>query len=314
MKKAVSLFLALALSCSMFAGCNSAVTGSSTSSDASSAASEQESSAAESTADESEAASSSEEYTDLSGSLRLTGSTSMQEVCEKLGEAFMAKYPDVTFEKGGAGSGEAPTAVTEGTANIGDLSRELKDDENPDQFTAVTIALDGIAVIVNKDSQVENLTQDQIKQIFTGEITNWSEVGGADGTIKVIGREAASGTRDGFESILGIKDETVYSVEQNATGAVISAVASDPTAIGYVSLANVENTQENIKAVSVDDVAPSVDTVADGSYVLQRPFVQIFKKGSTDELVMAWFDFLASDEGQQIIEEEGLVPQEINIQ
>ena len=226
----------------------------------------------------------------------------------------MAKYPDVTFEKGGAGSGEAPTAVTEGTANIGDLSRELKDDENPDQFTAVTIALDGIAVIVNKDSQVENLTQDQIKQIFTGEITNWSEVGGADGTIKVIGREAASGTRDGFESILGIEDETVYSVEQNATGAVISAVASDPTAIGYVSLANVENTQENIKAVSVDDVAPSVDTVADGSYVLQRPFVQIFKKGSTDELVMAWFDFLASDEGQQIIEEEGLVPQEINIQ
>lgn len=300
MKKGISILMAAILACSLFAGCGSTVSGTPSAGESSSAADSVKPEASSSNAE-----------SKLSGNLTLTGSTSMQEVCEKLGEKFVELHPDVNFLKNGAGSGEAPTAVMNGTAGIGDLSRVLKDSENPDQFTAVTIALDGIAVIINKESAVENLTQEQIKQIYTGEITDWSQVGGAAGAIKAIGREAASGTRDGFESILGIKDEAKYAVEQNATGAVISAVSSDKSAIGYVSLANVEHTKESIKAVQVDGVTPSMDTVADGTYKLQRPFVQIYKKGSTDPLVAAWFEFLKSAQGKQIIEDSGLVAQEI---
>lgn len=297
MKKVISLVLALALSCALFAGCSSTVSGTPNSS---TPAANQETSSQDATGG------------DLSGKLTMTGSTSMAEVCNALGEAFHEKYPDVTVEKGGTGSGEAVPAVTQGTALLGDLSRALKDDENPDDFTAVTLCLDGIGVVVNKDSAVEDLTHEQIAKIFTGEITNWSEVGGEDAPITVVGREAASGTRDGFESIFDVKEKAKYALELQETGLVVSKVASDKNAIGYVSLASVDE-EKGIKAVKVDGTEATEENVANGTYTVQRPFVQIYKKGSTDPLIKAWFEFLASDEGQKIIADKGLVPQEIEV-
>lgn len=300
MKKVISLVLAAVLCCALFAGCNSTVTGTQSSSTPSSQSS--------SKADES----SKDTQSKLSGKLTMTGSTSMADLCNAMGEAFAEKYPDVTVEKGGTGSGEAVPAVTQGTALLGDLSRALKDEENPDDFTAVTLCLDGIGVVVNKDSKVSNLTKEQITKIFTGEITNWSEVGGDDGAITVVGREAASGTRDGFESIFGVKEKAKYALELQETGLVVSKVASDKNSIGYVSLASV-NEEKGIKAVDVDGVKATEENVANGTYTVQRPFVQIYKKGSTDPLIKAWFEFMASDEGQSIIKDKGLVPQEIKL-
>lgn len=216
----------------------------------------------------------------------------------------MEKYPQVTVEKGGTGSGDAVKAVNSGTALIGDLSRNLKDEEKPADFEIVQIAIDGIAVAVNPQNKVDTLTSEQIAKIYTGEITNWKDVGGADQKITVIGREATSGTRDGFESILKIKEKTKLAAELSSTGEVVSKVGSDPAAIGYISL---DSVNESVKAVTVDNVKPSEDTVKDGTYKLQRPFIEIYKKGSDNELVKAWFDFIASSEGQKIIKEAGLV-------
>lgn len=296
MKKGISLVMAAVLCLALFTGCNSTVTGTPTSSIQSS----------------SQSGSSKDTTSKLSGKLTMTGSTSMAELCNALGEAFHEKNPDVTVEKGGTGSGEAVPAVTQGTALLGDLSRAMKDEENPDNFTAVTMCLDGIGVIVNKDSKVSALTKDQIKQIFTGEITNWSQVGGGDAAITVVGREAASGTRDGFESIFGVKEKAKYALELQETGLVVSKVSSDKNAVGYVSLASVDE-GKGIKAVDVDGVKATEENVANGTYVVQRPFVQIFKKGSTDPLIKAWFEFMKSDEGQKIIEDKGLVPQKIKL-
>lgn len=296
MKKVISLVLALALCCALFAGCSSTISGTPNSG---TPASNQEASSQDSAAT-------------LSGKLTMTGSTSMAEVCNALGEAFREKYPDVTVEKGGTGSGEAVPAVTQGTALLGDLSRALKDNENPDDFTAVTLCLDGIGVVINKDSPVEDLTHEEIAKIFTGEITNWSAVGGEDAPITVVGREAASGTRDGFESIFDVKEKAKYALELQETGLVVSKVASDKNAIGYVSLASVDE-EKGIKAVKVDGIEATEENVANGTYTVQRPFVQIYKKGSTDPLIKAWFTFMASEEGQRIITDKGLVPQEIVI-
>lgn len=306
MKKITSIVLAGLMALSLFAGCSSEVT-----------STDDGSSAAESSSSQSDAQAESDEgsedpYAGLSGTLTLNGSTSMTAVCNALGEAFMAKYPDVTVEKANTGSGSAVTAVNDGTALIGDLSREVKEEEDPDgKFTKVTIALDGIAIAVNPENPVTNLTSEQITQIFAGEITNWSEVGGNDAAITVIGREAGSGTRDGFESIFGFGDDLqcAYAAEVQETGIVVSRVASDPAAIGYVSLASVS---DEIKAVSVDDVEATEENVSNGSYVVQRPFVEIYNKGTDSDLVMAWFDFLKSDEGQQIIADQNLVTVDID--
>lgn len=291
MKKIVSaVLMAAVLSSTMvFSGCSSTVTPAS--STGSAAASSAASSATASTFD-------------LKGSLHTTGSTSMQKVCDALGEAFKEKYPNVTFLKDGTGSGEAAAAVTNGTAQIGDLSRKLKDSETPDAFTTVQIAIDGIAIVVNPANKVTNLTKDQITKIFTGAITDWKDVGGEAGKITVIGREAASGTRDGFESYAGIKDKAKYAAEVTSTGEVITKVASDKLAIGYASLDAVDKT---VVATKVENVAPSEATIVDGTYPVQRPFIQIYKKGSTDPIVKAWFEFVASDEGQQVIKKAGLV-------
>lgn len=190
---------------------------------------------------------------------------------------------------------------------IGDLSRELKDSENPDQFEVVQIATDGIAIAVHKDNPVSDLTQEQIAKIFTGEITNWSEVGGQDQAITVLGREASSGTRDGFEAIFGVEGEAKYAAELTSTGEVLNRVASDPAAVGYISLASVS---PSIKAVKVDGVEATDENIVNGTYKVSRPFIQIYKKGTDSELVKAWFDFVKSDEGKQVIEDVGLIPAE----
>lgn len=306
MKKFASILLAGLMALSLFAGCSSEVT----STDDGSSAAQASSSGAESQAESN--GSSEDAYAGLSGTLTLNGSTSMTAVCNALGEAFMAKYDGVTVEKANTGSGSAVTAVNDGTALIGDLSRKVKDDEDPDgKFTKVTIALDGIAIAVNPENSVDALTSEQIEKIFAGEITNWSEVGGDDVAITVIGREEGSGTRDGFENIFGFGEDKkcAYAAEVQETGIVVSKVASDPSAIGYVSLASVN---DEIKAVSVDGVEATEENVSNGTYVVQRPFVQIYTKGTDSELVKAWFDFLKSDEGQQIIADQKLVTVDID--
>lgn len=306
MKKFASVLLAGLMALSLFAGCSSEVTSTDDGSSAAQAFSNGTESQAESNG------SSEDAYAGLSGTLTLNGSTSMTAVCNALGEAFMAKYDGVTVEKANTGSGSAVTAVNDGTALIGDLSRKVKDDEDPDEkFTKVTIALDGIAIAVNPENSVDALTSEQIEKIFAGEITNWSEVGGDDAEITVIGREEGSGTRDGFENIFGFGEDKkcAYAAEVQETGIVVSKVASDPSAIGYVSLASVN---DEIKAVSVDGVEATEENVSNGTYVVQRPFVQIYTKGTDSELVKAWFDFLKSDEGQQIIADQKLVTVDID--
>ena len=241
----------------------------------------------------------------LSGFLTLTGSTSMSDVGSALAEAFMTEHPDVTVSVGGNGSGEGPTAVTDGTAQIGMLSRDLKDSESPDSFDKYIIGFDGIAVIVNTDNSVKALTAEQITKIFTGEITNWKDVGGEDAIIQCIGREAASGTRGAFEELMDVEDVCVYAEEQNSTGVVKQSVAGNPNAIGYVSLSSVDN---SIIAVEIDGVSATVEKVTSGTYTLQRPFVMIVKKGSTDELANAFMEYVFSEAGQQIIGDDGVVP------
>ena len=264
---------------------------------ASSAAASSTSAAAGSTASSTAAA--------LSGNVATGGSTSMKNVIAALTEGFAEVEPGVTVSYDPTGSGAGITGATDKTLDIGLSSRALKDDEKAD-VDGTTIALDGIAIIVNNASKVEDLTVDQLKQMFTGEITNWSEVGGDDGEIVLIGREAGSGTRDGFESIVDVKDSCKYAQELTATGAVISAVEANPLAIGYASLSAVGDT---VKMVTVGGVECSEDTVKDGSYEVQRPFVFVTNKSVTlSEQAQAFFDFAVSADAADLIRTAGAVP------
>lgn len=264
---------------------------------ASSAAASSTSAAAGSTASSTAAA--------LSGNVAAGGSTSMKNVIAALTEGFAEVEPGVTVSYDPTGSGAGITGAADKTLDIGLSSRALKDDEKAD-VEGTTIALDGIAIIVNNASKVENLTVDQLKQMFTGEITNWSEVGGDDGEIVLIGREAGSGTRDGFESIVDVKDSCKYAQELTATGAVISAVEANPLAIGYASLSAVGDT---VKMVTVGGVECSEETVKDGSYEVQRPFVFVTNKSVTlSEQAQAFFDFATSADAADLIRTAGAVP------
>ena len=241
----------------------------------------------------------------LSGNVAAGGSTSMKNVIAALTEGFAEVEPGVTVSYDPTGSGAGITGAADKTLDIGLSSRALKDDEKAD-VDGTTIALDGIAIIVNNASKVEDLTVDQLKQMFTGEITNWSEVGGDDGEIVLIGREAGSGTRDGFESIVDVKDSCKYAQELTATGAVISAVEANPLAIGYASLSAVGDT---VKMVTVGGVECSEDTVKDGSYEVQRPFVFVTNKSVTlSEQAQAFFDFATSADAADLIRTAGAVP------
>ena len=241
----------------------------------------------------------------LSGNVATGGSTSMKNVIAALTEGFAEVEPGVTVSYDPTGSGAGITGAADKTLDIGLSSRALKDDEKAD-VEGTTIALDGIAIIVNNASKVENLTVDQLKQMFTGEITNWSEVGGDDGEIVLIGREAGSGTRDGFESIVEVKDSCKYAQELTATGAVISAVEANPLAIGYASLSAVGDT---VKMVTVGGVECSEETVKDGSYEVQRPFVFVTNKSvALSEQAQAFFDFATSADAADLIRTAGAVP------
>ena len=246
--------------------------------------------------------------TDLSGSVTTNGSTSMEKVVLTLNEQFMIDHPDVKASYDPTGSSTGIEAAKNGSADIGLASRALKDEEVADGLKSTTLALDGIAIIVNADSAISDLTVEQIAQIFKGEVTNWSEMGGADGAIACIGREGGSGTRDGFESITGTEDLCVLSQELTSTGAVIEAAKSNPQAIGYASLSAVEG-QEGIKAITVNGVACSEETVLDGSYEIQRPFILVTKEGETlSEAAQAWFDWATSAAASDLIRAAGAVP------
>ena len=241
----------------------------------------------------------------LSGNVATGGSTSMKNVIAALTEGFAEVEPGVTVSYDPTGSGAGITGATDKTLDIGLSSRALKDDEKND-VDGTVIALDGIAIIVNKASKVEDLTVDQLKQMFTGEITNWKDVGGDDGEIVLVGREAGSGTRDGFESIVDVKDSCKYAQELTATGAVISAVEANPLAIGYASLSAVGDT---VKMVTVGGVECSEETVKDGSYEVQRPFVFVTNKSVTlSEQAQAFFDFATSADAADLIRTAGAVP------
>ena len=243
--------------------------------------------------------------TELTGSVATDGSTSMKSVIGALGESFQSANSGVTFTYNPTGSGSGIQAVSEGRCDIGLSSRALKDDEKA-TLTETVVALDGIAMIVNPENPVSDLTVEQIADIYTGKITNWSEVGGNDAEIVLIGREAGSGTRDGFESITGTKDACQYRQELTSTGDVITTVSQNPDAIGYASLAALKDT---VKALTVGGVAPTEDTVKDGSYVIQRPFVLVTKTGETlSDNAQKFFDFALSAEAAQYITTAGAVP------
>lgn len=241
----------------------------------------------------------------VGGSVSTDGSTSMEKVIGALGESFMAANEGVTFTYNSTGSGSGITAVSEGRCDIGLSSRSLKDEEKANGLKETVLAYDGIAIIVNPENPVENLTIEEITKIYTGEITNWKEVGGQDAEIVLIGREAGSGTRDGFESITDTKDACKYRQELTSTGDVITTVGQNPDAIGYASLASVK---DSVKAVSVDGIVPSEDTVKDGTYKIQRPFVLVTKEGTElSKTAQAFFDYVTSPEAADIISKAGAV-------
>ena len=288
MKKTLALILTLALSLAALTGCGSKTeTPADTNTDSSA---QTEAPAA------------------LSGSVSTNGSTSMEKVIGALSEQFMADNSGVTVTYDPTGSGAGIEAASNGSADIGLASRALKDEEKVGGLTETVVALDGIAVIVNADSKVADLTVEQIGKIFTGEITDWSEVGGDAGTISCIGREAGSGTRDGFESITGTKDACKLDQELTSTGGVIEAVAGNPNAIGYASLSAVEG-KNTVKAVTVGGVACTEETVLNGSYAIQRPFVLVTKTGETQSpAAQAFFDYATSSAASQLIKAAGAVP------
>ena len=246
--------------------------------------------------------------TTLSGTVSTDGSTSMEKVINSLGESFMAMNKDVKFTYNPTGSGSGIQAVSEGRCDIGLSSRALKDDEKASGLVETVVALDGIAIVVNPENPVSDLDIDTIAKIYTGEITNWKDVGGNDAEIVLIGREAGSGTRDGFESITDTKDACQYRQELTSTGGVIEAVAGNPNAIGYASLSAVEG-KNTVKAVTVGGVACTEETVLNGSYAIQRPFVLVTKTGETlSDAAQAFFDYATSTAANDLIKAAGAVP------
>ena len=280
MKKIITAILSTLIAGSMLTACGGNTTGTDTAADTSSASSQ-------------------------SATVSTDGSTSMEKVIGYLSESYMEENKNVKVTYNPTGSGSGIQAVSEGRCDIGLSSRDLKDDEKQ-TLDQTVVAIDGIAIIVNPENNVENLSVEQIAKIYTGEITNWSEVGANDAPIVLIGREAASGTRDGFEAITDTKDKCQYGQELTSTGDVIQTVASNPNAIGYASLASVKDT---VKVVNVDNVAPSKETIQDGSYKIQRDFVLVTKKDtplSTE--AQKFFDFATSKDADTLIEQAGAIP------
>ena len=292
MKKSLAMLLSLTLCAGLFAGCSNSGSGTPSAEPTQAPASV-------------EPAQTSSEPAKLSGNVATDGSTSMEKIIGSLGEAFMEMNPDVNFTYNPTGSGTGIQAAIDGTCDIGLSSRALKDEEKA-SLTETIVALDGIAIIVNPANPVSDLSVEQIAQIYTGEITNWKDVGGDDLEISLIGREAGSGTRDGFETITGTKEACKYNQELTSTGDVITTVAGNPSAIGYASLSAVK---DSVKALTVGGVAPSEETVLDGTYTIQRPFVLATRTGEAlSEAAQAFFDFATSADANEIIAAAGAVP------
>ena len=288
MKKIISIALIAVLALALLAGCGSSAAPAATTAPAADSA-----------------APSTEAPAELSGTVATDGSTSMEKVIGALGEAFMEQNKGVTFTYNPTGSGSGITAVGEGRCDIGLSSRALKDDEKASGLKETVLALDGIAVIVNPANPVSVFNVEATAKIYTGEITNWKEVGGNDAEIVLIGREAGSGTRDGFESITDTKDSCKYRQELTSTGDVITTVSTNPDAIGYASLAALK---DNVKALTVGGIAPTEDTVKDGSYVIQRPFVLVTKDGAElSTAAQAFFDYATSADAADLIAAAGAV-------
>ncbi len=309
MKKLIALLMAMAMAFSLVA-CGSS---SQSSTDEDTTTTEASTTEEETATDDTEEADTTEETedttaaanTDISGSVSTNGSTSMEKVMSILIEAFEEQYPSVTVTYDATGSGSGITAATEGSADIGLASRDLKEDETG--LTAYVVALDGIAVIVNPSNGVEDLSLEQIAGLFNGTITNWSEVGGEDMEVAVIGREAGSGTRDGFESVVGVEDACVYDQELTSTGAVITAVAQNQYAIGYASLSEAAE-DDSVKMVTVDGVAASEETVKDGTYSIQRDFNMVVNDSATlSDAAQAFLDFCLSEDVADYISQAGAI-------
>lgn len=243
---------------------------------------------------------------ELSGSVTMAGSTSMEKLANAAAESFMEANPGVTVTAEFTGSSAGVEAVSAGSVDIGNSSRALKDSEKEAGVVENIVAIDGIAVVVDPANTVTGLTKQQLTDIYTGVVKNWSEVGGQDSVIIVVGREAGSGTRGAFEEILEVEDACTYANELDSTGAVMAKVASTPGAIGYVSLDVID---ESVTAVALDGVEPTVDNIKSGSYFLSRPFVMATKGeiSQQSEAVQAWFNYLASEEGKEVITAVGLI-------
>ncbi len=299
MNSIVKRIMAAGVTALMIAGSMTACSGSSSSS---SSTAESSTASSQSTASSETAA----KDANVSGTITLAGSTSMEKLCEAMSEAFMEAYPDVTVTVEYTGSGAGIESVTSGSVDIGDSSRSLTDDEKAKGAVENIVAIDGIAVITDTDNTVANLTTEELAKIYTGEITNWKELGGNDEAIVVIGREAGSGTRGAFEELLEVEDKCAYAQELDSTGAVLAKVASTPGAIGYVSLDVVD---DSVNAVSLNGVEATEANILAGDYLLSRPFVMatMGEISEQSELIQTWFSYIESDEGQSVISDLGLI-------
>ena len=247
-----------------------------------------------------------EESVELNGTIKLAGSTSMEKLCEAMSESFMERNPGVTVTVEYTGSGAGLESLAAGSVDIGNASRGLKDEEKASGVVENIVAIDGIAVITNKSCSIKDVTSKDLAKIYSGEITDWAELGGKEQPIIVIGREAGSGTRDAFEELLEVKDGCAYAQELDSTGAVLAKVATTPGAIGYVSLDVVDDTVSGLK---IDGVEPTEEEILAGNYMLQRPFVMATKGeiSEQNELVQAWFNYINSDDGKEVIKQVGLI-------
>lgn len=297
-KKLIAAICTAALMTAALTGCGSNGTATDTTADTTQTEAA-DASAADTTAEEDTAA-------DLSGTISLAGSTSMEKLCEAMSESFMEKYPGITVTVEYTGSGAGLESLASGSVDIGDASRSLKDEEKAAGSVENIVAIDGIAVIEDKDNGVTNVSAEDLAKIYKGEVKNWSELGGKDESIVVIGREAGSGTRDAFEELLDIADSCAYAQELDSTGAVLAKVASTPGAIGYVSLDVVDDT---VTAVSIDGTEPTEEQILAGNYLLSRPFVMATKGeiSEQNDLVKTWFDYIASEDGKNVIKQVGLI-------
>lgn len=302
--KLIALLTMSALAVGTLAGCgNTAATD--TAASAADTAAETPAEAVSTAADEA-ADTSADKYADLSGSVSMSGSTSMEKLANAVAESFMEKYPNVTVTAEFTGSSAGIESVLAGSVDIGNSSRNLKEDEKSAGAVENIVAIDGIAVVADPANKIEDLTKDQLVSIYTGETKNWSEVGGDDQAIVVVGREAGSGTRGAFEELLDIADACVYANELDSTGAVMAKVASTPGAIGYVSLDVVD---DSVKALRLDGVDATEENIKAGNYALSRPFVMATKGEISEQKteVQALFDYLSSDEGKALIKSVGLI-------